>query len=79
MGPSDTVSPDATTTAAESGKASAAGSSVIPIRFTAPAHVSAVTLSTGREIRVESGTLTAPDDLTHDERRQIERAGFGVT
>lgn len=47
-----------------------------PLRFTAPAHVSAITLSTAREIRVEDGVLSAPDDLSDEERRQIVRAGF---
>jgi hypothetical protein len=47
-----------------------------PLRFTAPAHVSAITLSTEREIPVEDGVLTAPDDLSDDEQRQIVRAGF---
>ena len=47
-----------------------------PLRLAAPAHVSAITLSTEREIRVENGTLTLPDDLSDDERRQIARAGF---
>lgn len=47
-----------------------------PPRFAAPNHVSAITLSTGREICVEDGVLTAPDDLSDDERRQIARAGF---
>ena len=48
------------------------------LRFAAPDHVAAITLSTGREIRVENGVLTAPRDLTHEERRQIERAGFAT-
>lgn len=47
-----------------------------PLRFAAPAHVSAITLSTAREIRVEDGVLTVPDDLSDEERRQIVRAGF---
>lgn len=49
-----------------------------PLRFAAPAHVSAITLSTEREIHVEDGVLTAPDDLSDDERRQIMRAGFAA-
>jgi hypothetical protein len=44
-------------------------------RFTAPDHVSAIILSTGREIGIENGVLTAPSDLSDDERRQITRAG----
>lgn len=47
-----------------------------PLRFAAPTHVSAITLSTAREIRVEAGVLTVPDDLSDEERRQIVRAGF---
>jgi hypothetical protein len=47
-----------------------------PPRFTAPDHVSAIILSTGREIGVEDGVLAAPPDLSDDERRQIARAGF---
>jgi len=47
-----------------------------PLRFAAPAHVSAITLSTEREIHVEDGVLIVPDDLSDDERRQIARAGF---
>jgi hypothetical protein len=47
-----------------------------PLRFTAPAHISAIMLSTEREIHVEGGVLIAPDDLSDDERRQIVRAGF---
>lgn len=50
-----------------------------PLRFTAPPHVSAITLSTEREIHVEDGVLTVPDDLSDDERRQIVRAGFTAT
>ncbi|WP_066806413.1 hypothetical protein [Sphingomonas asaccharolytica] len=46
------------------------------LRFAAPAHVSAITLSTEREIHVEDGVLAVPDDLSDDERRQITRAGF---
>lgn len=49
--------------------------SPLPPRFTAPDHVSAIILSTGREIGVENGVLTAPSDLSDDERRQIARAG----
>lgn len=45
-------------------------------RYVAPDHVSAIILSTEREIRVEDGMLIAPDDLSDDERRQIARAGF---
>lgn len=47
-----------------------------PQRFTAPGDIAGLFLSTGREIRVENGTLTVPDDLSDDERRQIVRAGF---
>lgn len=47
-----------------------------PARFTAPDHVSAIILSTGRDIAVVDGMLTVPDDLSDDERRQIVRAGF---
>lgn len=47
-----------------------------PLRFAAPAHVSAITLSTEREIPVEDGVLIVSDDLSDDERRQIARAGF---
>ena len=47
-----------------------------PLCFIAPDHVSAIALSTGREIRVENGAVAAPDDLSDDERRQIHRAGF---
>jgi hypothetical protein len=50
-----------------------------PLRFAAPAHVSAITLSTEREIHVEDGVLTLPDDLSDDELRQIVRAGFAAT
>jgi len=46
------------------------------LRFAAPAHVSAITLSTEREFPVEDGVLIAPDDLSAEERRQIARAGF---
>jgi len=53
----------------------AAATSPTPLRFAAPAHVSAITLSTGREIHVDDGVLTAPADLSDDERRQITRAG----
>jgi len=53
----------------------AAATSSTPLRFAAPAHVAAITLSTGREIHVEDGVLTAPADLSDDERRQIARAG----
>jgi hypothetical protein len=49
-----------------------------PLRFTAPAHVSAITLSTDREIHVEDGVLIVPDDLSDDEQRQIRRAGFAL-
>ena len=49
-----------------------------PLRFAAPAHVSAITLSTEREIHVEDGVLIVPDDLSDDERRQITRAGFAA-
>jgi hypothetical protein len=49
--------------------------STLPLRFTAPDHVSAIILSTGREIGVEHSVLTAPIDLSDDERRQISRAG----
>jgi hypothetical protein len=49
--------------------------SPLPPRFTAPDHVSAIILSTGREIGVENGVLTAPTDLSDDEQRQIARAG----
>jgi hypothetical protein len=47
-----------------------------PLRFAAPAHVSAITLSTERKLPVEDGVLIAPDDLSDDERRQIACAGF---
>jgi hypothetical protein len=50
-----------------------------PLCFAAPAHVSAITLSTEREIHVEDGVLTLPDDLSDDELRQIVRAGFAAT
>ena len=50
-----------------------------PLRFAAPIHVSAITLSTEREIQVKKGVLTAPADLSDDERRQIVRAGFTAT
>jgi len=50
-----------------------------PLRFTAPVHVSAITLSTAREIRVQDGVLTVPDDLSDEEQRQIVRAGFTAT
>lgn len=50
--------------------------SLSPLRLAAPPHVSAITLSTERKIDVEDGVLTAPDDLSDDERRQIARAGF---
>ena len=53
-----------------------AATSPTPLRFAAPAHVSAITLSTEREIHVEDGVLTAPADLSDDELRQIARAGF---
>jgi hypothetical protein len=56
--------------------AAAARSPTPPPRFTAPDHVSAIILSTGREIGVEDGVLAAPPDLSDDERRQIARAGF---
>lgn len=49
-----------------------------PLRFSAPAHVSAITLSTEREFPVEDGVLIVTDDLSDDERRQIARAGFTV-
>jgi len=49
--------------------------SPLPLRFAAPDHVSAIILSTGREIAIEHGVLTAPSDLSEDERRQIARAG----
>jgi hypothetical protein len=49
-----------------------------PLRFAAPDHVSAITLSTERVMRVEDGVLTAPNDLSDHERRQILRAGFAV-
>jgi hypothetical protein len=49
--------------------------SPLPLRFAVPDHVSAIILSTGREIAVEHGALTAPSDLSEDERRQIARAG----
>jgi hypothetical protein len=49
--------------------------SPLPLRFAAPDHVSAIILSTGREIGVEDGVLIAPSDLSDDERRQITRAG----
>ena len=55
-----------------------AATSPTPLRFAAPAHVSAITLSTEREIHVEDGVLTAPADLSDDELRQIARAGFTV-
>ena len=55
-----------------------AATSPTPLRFAAPAHVSAITLSTEREIQVENGVLTVPDDLSDDERRQIVRAGFAA-
>jgi len=47
-----------------------------PPRFKAPGHVSAIILSTGREVRVKDGVLTVPADLSDDEWRQIVRAGF---
>ena len=53
----------------------ASATSATVLRFNAPDHVSAVILSTGREIRIEGGMFTAPDDLSDDERRQIGRAG----
>jgi len=53
--------------------------SSMPLCFTAPAHVSAITLSTEREIRVEDGVLSVPDDLSEEEQRQIVRAGFTAT
>jgi hypothetical protein len=49
--------------------------SPLPLRFNAPDHVSAIILSTGREIGVEDGVLIAPTDLSDDERRQIARVG----
>lgn len=48
----------------------------LPTTFTAPAHVSAIYFSTGREVEVVDGVLTAPDDLSDDERLQLTRAGF---
>lgn len=44
--------------------------------FTAPEHVTAITFSTGRVVEVVDGALSAPDDLSHDERLQLTRAGF---
>lgn len=48
-------------------------------RFTAPIDTTAIIFSTGRQIGVgDDGTLTAPDDLTDDERLQLSRAGFSA-
>jgi hypothetical protein len=48
-------------------------------RFTAPIDTTAIIFSTGRQVNVaEDGTLTAPDDLSDDERLQLTRAGFSA-
>ena len=67
---------DPPTPVADGGAAASPAISAAPVHLTAPDHVTAITLSTEREIRVENGMLPLPDDLTDDERRQIERAGF---
>lgn len=46
-----------------------------PLRFRAPDHISAIILSTGRELTVENGVFDAPADLSDDEQRQIGRVG----
>jgi len=58
--------------------ASAASPTKLPNTFTAPEHVTAIYFSTGREIEVVDGALTAPDDLSDDERLQLTRAGFSA-
>ena len=74
--PSAAADTDPPTPPADGDPVSAPIPATAPLRFTAPDHVSAITLSTGREIRVEGGTLTAPDDLSDNERQQILGAGF---
>lgn len=45
-------------------------------KFSAPAHTSAITFSTGRELPVIDDVLTAPDDLAAHELQQLHTAGF---
>jgi hypothetical protein len=70
---------EAATLADSTTTAPAAPANATATRYVAPDHVSAIYFSTGREVLVgEDGTLTAPDDLSDDERLQLTRAGFSA-
>ena len=49
----------------------------MPKKYTAPVHVSGVTLANGRALRCnDDGTLDAPDDLTDADLADLTRNGF---
>jgi hypothetical protein len=75
MAKADTPDADTAATDTDAATKPAAQAKALTV-FTAPNHVTAIAFSTGRVVDVTDGALTAPNDLSDDERLQLTRAGF---